>query len=74
MARHGFCPAGAADPNADGALSGSPYRHVTPVSIQAPIQIIAQAHHRPQDIAREVARQLDQRERQAIAKINSRYS
>jgi len=55
------------------AATPSPYRHVTPVSIHAPIQIIAHAHHRPQDIAREVARQLDQRERQALAKINSRY-
>ncbi len=55
------------------AVTPSPYRHVTPVSIHAPIQIIAHAHHRPQDIAREVARQLDQRERQALAKINSRY-
>lgn len=51
----------------------SSYHQVTPISIHAPIQIIAQAHHRPQDIAREVARQLDQRERQALAKINSRY-
>ncbi|CAI2120904.1 Phage-related minor tail protein [Serratia fonticola] len=43
------------------------------VRIDAPIQIIAQPNHSPQDIAREVARQLDLRERQARAKANSSY-
>lgn len=43
------------------------------VRIDAPIQIIAQPNHSPQDIAREVARQIDLRERQARAKANSSY-
>ncbi|WP_416261788.1 hypothetical protein [Gibbsiella quercinecans] len=45
----------------------------TYIDIHAPIQITAQPHHNPQDIAREVARQLDLRERQARARANSSY-
>ncbi|CAK8738164.1 hypothetical protein SODG_001963 [Sodalis praecaptivus] len=46
---------------------------MTRISIEAPIQIVAQPHHSPQDIAREVARQLDARERQARARAHSRF-
>ncbi|WP_342221333.1 phage tail tape measure protein [Candidatus Fukatsuia endosymbiont of Tuberolachnus salignus] len=49
------------------------HRQETPVSIHAPIQIITQPNHSPQDIAREVTRQLDARERRARAQVNSLY-
>lgn len=42
--------------------------------INAPIHIIAQPGQSAQDIAREVARQLDERERRARAKARSSYS
>jgi TP901 family phage tail tape measure protein len=42
--------------------------------INAPIHITAQPGQSAQDIAREVARQLDERERQARAKARSNYS
>ncbi|MDI4691295.1 hypothetical protein MJN99_14270, partial [Salmonella enterica subsp. enterica serovar Cerro] len=40
----------------------------------APITIYAQPGQNPQDIAREVARQLDERERRTRAKARSNYS
>ncbi|MGP1038821.1 phage tail tape measure protein [Serratia sp. CY70267] len=46
----------------------------TYIDIHAPIQIVAQSHHSPQDIAREVARQLDARERQARSRANSSFN
>ena len=42
--------------------------------INAPIHITAQPGHSAQDIAREVARQLDERERKARAKARSNFS
>ncbi len=42
--------------------------------INAPIHIVAQPGQSAQDIAREVARQLDERERRARAKARSNYS
>ncbi|EAZ4767354.1 phage tail tape measure protein [Salmonella enterica] len=42
--------------------------------INAPIHIVAQPGQSPQDIAREVARQLDERERRARAKARSNFS
>jgi phage-related tail protein len=42
--------------------------------INAPIHIVAQPGQSAQDIAREVARQLDERERRARAKARSSYS
>nr|WP_308530328.1 phage tail tape measure protein [uncultured Serratia sp.] len=46
----------------------------TYIDIHAPIQIVAQSHHSTQDIAREVARQLDARERQARSRANSSFN
>lgn len=45
-----------------------------PVSIHAPISIYAQPGQSATDIAREVARQLDERERQARARTRSNFS
>lgn len=42
--------------------------------INAPIHIVAQPGQSAQDIAREVARQLDERERRARAKARSNFS
>lgn len=42
--------------------------------INAPIHIVAQPGQNAQDIAREVARQLDERERRARAKARSNFS
>jgi len=42
--------------------------------ISAPIHIVAQPGQSAQDIAREVARQLDERERRARAKTRSNFS
>jgi len=42
--------------------------------INAPIHITAQPGQSVQDVAREVARQLDERERRARAKARSNYS
>jgi TP901 family phage tail tape measure protein len=42
--------------------------------INAPIHIVAQPGQSAQDIAREVAKQLDERERRAMAKARSNYS
>ncbi|WP_291969400.1 hypothetical protein [Candidatus Symbiopectobacterium sp.] len=53
--------------------TAAPAGGVTHISIEAPIQIVAQPHHSTQDIAREVARQLDARERQARARAHSRF-
>lgn len=57
-----------------GATSSHHQGGDTYIDIHAPIQIIAQAHHTPQDIAREVARQLDARERQARSRANSSFN
>ncbi|CAI2079184.1 Uncharacterised protein [Serratia proteamaculans] len=57
-----------------GATSSHHQGGDTYIDIHAPIQIIAQAHHNPQDIAREVARQLDARERQARSRANSSFN
>lgn len=47
---------------------------VTHIAIHAPIEIHAAPGQNAQDIAREVARQLDVRERRAMAKTRSNYS
>jgi TP901 family phage tail tape measure protein len=57
-----------------GATTSHHQGSATYIDIHAPIQIIAQAHHTPQDIAREVARQLDARERQARSRANSSFN
>ncbi|CAI0730430.1 Uncharacterised protein [Serratia quinivorans] len=57
-----------------GATTSHHQGSATYIDIHAPIQIIAQAHHTPQDIAREVARQLDVRERQARSRANSSFN
>jgi phage-related tail protein len=45
-----------------------------PVTVNAPISIYTQPGQNATDIAREVARQLDERERRARAKSRSNYS
>ncbi|WP_025246556.1 hypothetical protein [Candidatus Sodalis pierantonius] len=48
--------------------TAAPAGGMTHISLEAPIQIVAQPHHSPQDIARKVAR-----ERQARARAHSRF-
>ncbi|QHQ17079.1 phage tail tape measure protein [Pectobacterium parmentieri] len=69
---------------ASAAMNMSAYRPIaqtvqasaasSPVSIHAPISIVAQPGQSAQDIAQEVARQLDQRERAARSRAFSQYS
>ncbi|MCE9730662.1 phage tail tape measure protein [Pectobacterium sp. IFB5596] len=66
------------------AMSMSAYRPIaptvqaspasSPISIHAPISIVAQPGQSAQDIAQEVTRQLDQRERAARSRAFSQYS
>lgn len=49
-------------------------QQVIKYEINAPIHIVAQPGQSAQDIAREVARQLDERERRARAKTRSNFS
>lgn len=53
--------------------SRQPAPVVTPVTVHAPITIVPQPGQSATDIAREVARQLDERERRAQAKARSSY-
>ncbi|OSN07740.1 phage tail tape measure protein [Lonsdalea britannica] len=53
--------------------SRQPASIVTPVTVHAPITIVPQPGQSATDIAREVARQLDERERRAQAKARSSY-
>ncbi|MGK4329344.1 phage tail tape measure protein [Lonsdalea quercina] len=55
------------------AISRQPAPVVTPVTVHAPITIVPQPGQSASDIAREVARQLDERERRAQAKARSSY-
>ncbi len=69
---------------ASAAMNMSAYRPIAPtaqasaaastVSIHAPISIVAQPGQSAQDIAQEVARQLEQRERSARSRAFSQYS
>ncbi|WP_212769017.1 phage tail tape measure protein [Pectobacterium versatile] len=69
---------------ASAAMNMSAYRPIaptvqasaasSPVSIHAPISIVAQPGQSAQDIAQEVARQLEQRERAARSRAFSQYS
>ncbi|WJM82685.1 phage tail tape measure protein [Pectobacterium brasiliense] len=69
---------------ASAAMNMSAYRPIaptvqasatsSPISIHAPISIVAQPGQSAQDIAQEVARQLDQRERAARSRAFSQYS
>ncbi|AOR59316.1 phage tail tape measure protein [Pectobacterium parmentieri] len=69
---------------ASAAMSMSAYRPIaptvqaspasSPVSIHAPISIVAQPGQSAQDIAQEVTRQLEQRERMARSRAFSQYS
>ncbi|MFP1813557.1 phage tail tape measure protein [Lonsdalea quercina] len=54
-------------------ISRQPAPVVTPVTVHAPITIVPQPGQSASDIAREVARQLDERERRAQAKARSSY-
>ncbi|WP_252318445.1 MULTISPECIES: hypothetical protein [Symbiopectobacterium] len=69
---------------ASAAMNMSAYRPIAPtaqasaapstVSIHAPISIVAQPGQSAQDIAQEVARQFEQRERSARSRAFSQYS
>ncbi|MBP2844061.1 phage tail tape measure protein [Dickeya oryzae] len=60
--------------NAGQAYSAGRLATAAPVTVNAPISIYTQPGQNATDIAREVARQLDERERRARAKSRSNYS